>query len=422
MLNTRRCDMDQHRSVARKHLRIGLLAVVLLSTHAGIVRAQQPAPATKPSMDIYGFTMLDMGEDLNTINPDWFDVMRPTKLPSFPGEFGEYHNLFAGVRQTRFGVKTTTPTKYGDMKTTFEFELFGVGIDAGQTTFRLRHAYGELGQFRAGQTWSPFMDPDVFPNSLEYWGPPGMVFYRNVQVAWLAKQGDTSVTIALERPGASGDNGATAGLVALQDVRSRFPWPDVTGDVKWGGHDWGYLRVAGAFRKIDWDDLVVDSIDLDGHAWGWGVNLSSNVNIGANQKNVLKMQAVYGHAIGNYMNDAPVDIGAELNLGDPTHPVTGKALPVLGLLAFLDHKWNDKWSSTGGYSIIDVDNSSGQLPNAFKRGQYALANIIYYPVENAYVGVEYQWGKRTNNSDGFKQNGNKFQVSFKYNFSYKLGG
>jgi len=36
--------------------------------------------------------------------------------------------------------------------------------------------------------------------------------------------------------------------------------------------------------------------------------------------------------------------------------------------------------------------------------------------------VEYQWGKRTNNSDGFKQNGNKFQVSFKYNFSYKLGG
>ena len=68
----------------------------------------------------------------------------------------------------------------------FEFELFGTGVDEGQTTFRLRHAYGELGQFGAGQTWSPFMDPDVFPNSVEYWGPTGMVFFRNVQFRWHA--------------------------------------------------------------------------------------------------------------------------------------------------------------------------------------------------------------------------------------------
>ena len=30
--------------------------------------------------------------------------------------------------------------------------MFGVGADAGQTTIRLRHAYGELGKFGAGQT------------------------------------------------------------------------------------------------------------------------------------------------------------------------------------------------------------------------------------------------------------------------------
>ena len=75
------------------------------------------------------------------------------------------------------------------LKTQFEFELFGTGVDEGQTTFRLRHAYGELGAFGAGQTWSPFMDPDVFPNSLEYWGPTGMVFFRNVQVRWMPVQG-----------------------------------------------------------------------------------------------------------------------------------------------------------------------------------------------------------------------------------------
>ena len=77
------------------------------------------------------------------------------------------------------------PTDVGEIKTIFEFELFGTGVDAGQTTFRLRHACGELGQFGAGQTWSPFMDIDVFPNSIEYWGPNGMVFFRNVQVRWM---------------------------------------------------------------------------------------------------------------------------------------------------------------------------------------------------------------------------------------------
>jgi hypothetical protein len=109
-----------------------------------------------------------------------------TKLPSFENQFGRDNSTFAGVRQSRLGVRSSTPTTLGELKTTFEFELFGTGVDAGQTTFRLRHAYGELGKFGAGQTWSPFMDPDVFPNSLEYWGPTGMVFFRNVQVRWIA--------------------------------------------------------------------------------------------------------------------------------------------------------------------------------------------------------------------------------------------
>lgn len=148
-----------------------------------------PAPARadselKPRLDVYGFAMMDTGFQLKQNNPDWFDVVRPTKLPSYKDEFGRDGNWFAGVRQSRLGFKGYIPTSAGEIRTIFEFELFGTGVDAGQTTFRLRHAWGELGQFGAGQTWSPFMDPDVFPNSVEYWGPPGMVFFRNVQARW----------------------------------------------------------------------------------------------------------------------------------------------------------------------------------------------------------------------------------------------
>jgi hypothetical protein len=128
----------------------------------GSAAAPQAAPA-KPTFEIYGFAMLDIGHDFKQIHPDWFDTMRVTKLPSFEDEFGRDNNTFAGVRQSRLGVRSSTPTSLGDLKTTFEFELFGTGVDASQTTFRLRHAYGELGAFGAGQTWSPFMDRTCSP-------------------------------------------------------------------------------------------------------------------------------------------------------------------------------------------------------------------------------------------------------------------
>ncbi len=139
--------------------------------------------------------------DFRLTYPDWFDVSRPTKLPAFENEYGTDGNVYFGVRQTRFGAKAWFPTSIGELKTQFEFELFGTGVDAGQTTFRLRHAYAELGKFGVGQTWSPFMDIDVFPNTLEYWGPSGMVFFRNIQIRYMPIQGDSRLTIALERPG-----------------------------------------------------------------------------------------------------------------------------------------------------------------------------------------------------------------------------
>jgi hypothetical protein len=33
------------------------------------------------SVDFYGFAMLDSGYDFGQIDPAWFDVIRPTKLP-----------------------------------------------------------------------------------------------------------------------------------------------------------------------------------------------------------------------------------------------------------------------------------------------------------------------------------------------------
>jgi hypothetical protein len=389
----------------------------------GELPAEQPAAKTAEkkqsggnTFEVYGFAMLDMGYQFKQNHPDWFDVIRPTKLPSFKDEFGPDGHTYFGVRQTRLGVRSSTPTKYGDLKTLFEFELFGTGVDAGQTTFRLRHAYGELGQFGAGQTWSPFMDIDVFPNTVEYWGPVGMVFFRNVQARWMPIKGRSRVTIALERPGASGDQGVFADRIELQGIKPKFAWPDLSWEARYG-KDWGYVELAGIFRSIRWVDTNDDQFDLGGSDLGWGLNLSSNLNFTKND--IGRFQVVYGEGIQNYMNDAPVDVGIKNNLsaGDPRRPIKGVALPVLGVVAFLDHNWNKRFSTSVGYSMENISNSDAQASSAFRRGHYGIANLLFYPADRVMVGGEFQWGRRENFRDGFTADDFRIQISMKYNFS-----
>src|ERR1044072_8590119 len=337
------------------------------TTPENTAKPSSDEPKGESTFSVYGFAMLDMGYQFKQNQSDWFDVIRVTKLPSFPNEFAPSGQVYSGVRPSRLGVESSTPAKYGELKTQFEFELFGTGVDAGQTTFRLRHAYGELGHFGAGQTWSPFMDIDVFPNSLEYWGPNGMVFFRNIQFRWMPLKGRNAVTIALERPGASADQGVFQDRIELQGIRPKFDLPDLSGNVRFT-RDWGYLQVAGMLRRIKWVDTTDDAFDLGGTEVGAGMNITSNLKFTPNDAG--RFAFVFGQGIQNYMNDAPVDVGIELTPGDPRRPIKGVALPMWSMVGFLDDNWNKRFSTAIGYSFMDIDNSNGQTADAFHRGHY----------------------------------------------------
>jgi hypothetical protein len=226
--------------------------------------------------------------------------------------------------------------------------------------------------------------------------------------------GDTRLTIALERPGASADQGVYSDRVELQGVKSKFPLPDLSAEYR-HAFSFGYIELAGMLRYMAWKDLNEDAIDLSDHAIGWGLNLSSNVNI--TKSLIGRFQVVYGAGIENYMNDAPADIGIKNNPSDPQQPVLGVPLPVLGIVAFFDMQWNEKFSSSLGYSMANITNSESQDPSAFKLGQYGIANLLYYPTDNAMMGVELQYGSRANYSDDWNTSIFKIQFSFKYKFS-----
>ena len=398
-------------------MRVSMVLLCLLVAPVSAAHAQ-PAPA---SLEVYGFGMVDVIADFNQNNPDWYDVNRPSRLPNVDKQFGEDGHFYLSPRQSRFGVRATLPTDNGDVTGQFEFDMFGTGKDAGLTTIRLRHAWGQWKHIGGGQTNSQFMDIDVFPNTLEYWGPNGMLFLRNAQVFFeVYKNGDSNARVAIEAPGASGDLGQFADRVELQNVRGRFPRPDFTGHYR-HALPRGYVQVGGALRYFAYDDLLPnDQFDLSGSNWGWGIALSAGLKPTPND--TLHFQIVEGAGIENYFNDAPIDIGVKTNPGNTVTPVTGEPLGDFGLVIYLDHTWNEMMTSSIGYSRVDISNSNGQAANAYKSGQYLSGNLLFTPAKNVLMGGELLWGHRDNFADGFSVDDFRLQFSLKYSFGLKVGG
>jgi hypothetical protein len=107
---------------------------------------------------------------------------------------------------------------------------------------------------------------------------------------------------------------------------------------------------------------------------------------------------------------------------DPVSPLKGELIPVTGAVLFYDFDWNDKRTSTVGYSVLDLDYAgTAALEKTFRKGQYALANIQYHPFPNLMGGAELQWLKRDNFEDGFSYDSWRIQLSFRYSYSFWLG-
>jgi hypothetical protein len=386
------------------------LYVILL-----IVPFHGAAQKSEDNLEVFGFIMLDAGYNFNTIDPDWFDAMRPTKLPSYRNQFGPYGNVYFSIRQTRLGIRTSTRTALGELKTTFFFDLYGFGASAGQTTFHLINAFAELGRISVGQTPSVFMDTDAVPVTLDYWGPCSRTFNFNLQFRYTAIDTQKEkLAFAVERPGATADGTDYRTHLDMEQVYARFGLPNVTMQYK-RFTPWGHVQAGGLLKLMKWEDLSdTTAYNLSGQDLGWGMDISAVVR--ANKWLTFKMQALQGQGIQSYVADAPADVGLERN-DDPAQPFIGKALPVWGLYLFTEYKWSNSISGTAGYACETVENSNLQTPSAFRRGQYGLVNLRYYPAENVLVGIEYQFGQRENHSDGFHSMANKFQLSFKINFA-----
>ena len=174
-------------------------------------RRRRAAPAARRSrrIEIYGFAMLDIGHDFKQINPNWSDTMRVDQAAVVrrTSSARTAARSPACARAGSASSRRRRPT-LGELKTTFEFELFGTGVDDGQTTFRLRHAYGELGPVRRRPDLEPVHGHRRVPELARVLGTDRHgVLPQRPGALDADPEATRSLTFALERPGASGDAG-----------------------------------------------------------------------------------------------------------------------------------------------------------------------------------------------------------------------
>jgi hypothetical protein len=173
--------------------------------------------------------------------PDWFDVIRPTKLPSFDGEFGKDGPPTPASAEPA-GRQGQHSDRAGTIKTIFEFELFGTA----STPARRRSGCATPGASStavgAGQTWSPFMDPTCSRTRSSTGDRRHGVLPQRPD-RWQPIDDEHMPSHALERR-RLGRRRQLRRSHRDPESEGRFPYPTLS-SAKWGG-DWGYVRAAAS--------------------------------------------------------------------------------------------------------------------------------------------------------------------------------
>ena len=139
----------------------------------------------------------------------------------------------------------------------------------------------------------------------------------------------------------------------------------------------------------------------------------------------MMWQLNFGEGFGGYINDT-----ATLGDLDAVFSPDGtlKALPIFGGYVALEHFWiRDPLTYFGAkgllknlrsslvYGYTSISNFDFQPDDAYAETQRASVNLIWSPMEQIDVGVEYIWGTRKN-KDGRSGAANQLQLVVTYNF------
>jgi hypothetical protein len=300
------------------------------------------------------------------------------------------------AKETRLNVDVRAPIGGHEGRVFVEGDFF-----TSDSSFHLRHAFGQIGGLLFGQTWTTYMDLSSRPHTLDFEGPDAELFERQVMVRWTQDCCNTSkFSIAIE----DANQDLTIDPAFMGSAET--PLPDLAVNVRHEGNGW-HLQGSGVLRYLHFEGSGGSS---DDSTIGWGVALSGKSELGDPGRRLMG-QVSYGRGSGNY-NQALRGSGSDAVLS-PGGSL--RALPSYTFVLGYEHDWSERWSSTVAYSRATVENFSSQAPMALERTQSASVNLLWTPFRRFLTGAEYLYGTRENN-DGQDGMAHRLQSSFKFTF------
>ena len=275
---------------------------------------------------------------------------------------------------TRINLDARAPSEWGTVRGFTEIDFQNSGGDSP----RLRHAYGELdGRFLAGKYWSGFMDLSAIPDSLSEATVSGAIFARQLQFRWTENISEqTRLTFGIEEP--DNDDFTTTD----PSDEGKEVWPDLVMSARHQFDNRMHLKLGGILRRLEFEGAG----NRDDSDFGWGFQLSSRINTWGRDSFILS--GAYGEGLGRYL------LGTRNSAAAITTDGSLRVLENYGGYASYRHFWNDRWWSNLTYGYARVGNSSALPDSAVHATQWAGINLMWTPVTNFGIGLEYLYGWR----------------------------
>jgi hypothetical protein len=333
-------------------------------------------------------------------------MLVPSLIPVGPNAGAHKTNQFTmHARQSRLSLATSTPTAEGALTTYVEGDFFGDLNNTNETStnssgFRLRHAFGRLGGFLGGQTWTNLFNTDAYPETLDFGGALGELFIRQAQVRWTQKSGGGEWSVSAENPESILAVPGTATLFRSDSDHV----PDVTARLHLGAAR-GTYDVSVLARNIH-----VDSASAPAASSGkWGGAIAFTGIVPTIGKDELRMNLNAGNAIGRYQGgaffpDGYVDAAGSLHLARQTS----------GYVAYR-HFWSPSLRSTLEVSAATSAPPADTFHGINQADQSQHLNLIWRAAQNLDVGAELIHARRIV-TGGDAGGLNRIQFSAQYSF------
>jgi DcaP outer membrane protein len=358
-------------------------------------------PGTSTYMKFGGFVKTDLLYDLNYAGT-YYGAYVPSSFPSSTTPHSE--NATVSMRPTRFTWETrqgNLDNSENEVKAYFEFDFLS---NYDRNSIRLRQFYAQYKNFLAGQAWSAFSDPDAFPDTLEFEGPPGMIAARFPQLRYTHPfNTHNSVGISIEK---SGTDTPFSTQFGVPIGTSKFP--DLIGFYRYENKR-GHLHAATLFRNVGGIVPNENVLNLGRHTGAFGESLSGAWGLPFFKNDSLVFQLVFGKGISNYYNDnfgLGTDVGFNAN-GRLIATPTGS-----GQFGYT-HNWTKILRSTVSYGYLRINSPAGDPGTTYQVSNYATVNLIVQPSVRYLFGAEYVYGS-LQRKDGFEWVAPRIQASITY--------